>query len=132
MQHMRFYITFNLLRENPLTNNIVLNWNFDSRLSEGRNEEMGKTRSTILESRAEVLRRVLQLMYVLLTPVGRSGQGSGLGSGMGSEGEYKGGEFSDTVRERLLHSLKDMMMAEEVRLKERRGDIPDNDRMKQN
>ena len=44
---------------------------------------MGKARTTVLESRAEVLRRVLQLMHILLTP----SQGSGQGSGQGSVGD---------------------------------------------
>jgi hypothetical protein len=111
VQHMRFYITHNPPREKIETNNIVLNWNFDSRLSEGRNEEMGKTRSTILESRAEVLRRVLQLLHVLLTPGQGSGQGSGQEAGQGSgqeagQGSGQGSRGSDADTQRIAALLR--------------------------
>jgi hypothetical protein len=72
---------------------------------------MGKTLSTILESRAEVLRRVLQLMHVLLTPGQGSGQESGQGSGQGSgqvsgQGSGQGSRGGDSDTERIAALLR--------------------------
>ena len=72
---------------------------------------MGKTRATILESRAEVLRRVLQLMYALLTTVDRSGQGSGQGSEQGTGRGSRGGD-SDTQRMAALLRSEGVLGAE--------------------